>query len=41
MAFMLLAIGIFAGPKKIPAYTYLGLYAGEILTHEESEVRGE
>ncbi|KAI0823450.1 SET domain-containing protein [Trametes gibbosa] len=32
--------GVFAGPRKIAANSYLGLYAGEYLTHSESEARG-
>lgn len=33
--------GVFAGPKPIPAGTFLGIYSGEILTEEESAKRGE
>ena len=33
--------GVFAGPKKIPAYTYLGVYAGEYITDADAEVRGK
>ena len=33
--------GIFAGTKRIPAYTYLGVYAGEYITDAEGEKRGE
>ena len=32
--------GVFAGPKKIPSGTYIGIYSGELLTDEESEMRG-
>ncbi|KAH9929538.1 SET domain-containing protein, partial [Epithele typhae] len=31
--------GVFAGPQKIPAYTYLGVYAGEYLTGVAAEKR--
>ncbi|KAI0759836.1 SET domain-containing protein [Trametes elegans] len=33
--------GVFAGPKKIPANSYLGTYAGEFLTSWECEERGK
>ncbi|EJF65048.1 SET domain-containing protein [Dichomitus squalens] len=32
--------GVFAGPKRIPAYSFLGVYAGEYLTDQEGEKRG-
>ncbi|KAH9839555.1 uncharacterized protein C8Q71DRAFT_795758 [Rhodofomes roseus] len=32
--------GVFAGPKRIPKNTYLGIYAGEYLMEAEAEVRG-
>ncbi|KZS99704.1 SET domain-containing protein, partial [Laetiporus sulphureus 93-53] len=32
--------GVFAGHKKIPANTYIGIYAGEYLTESEAEERG-
>ncbi|KAI0633592.1 SET domain-containing protein [Trametes polyzona] len=32
--------GVFAGSKKIPANSYIGLYAGEYLTDSEGETRG-
>ncbi|TFK24558.1 SET domain-containing protein [Coprinopsis marcescibilis] len=32
--------GVFAGPKKIPRGTFLGIYAGEILSEEEGQTRG-
>ncbi|PIL36073.1 histone methyltransferase [Ganoderma sinense ZZ0214-1] len=32
--------GIFAGPKKIPGMSFIGVYAGEYLTDEEGEKRG-
>jgi len=32
--------GVFAGPKKIPSGTYIGIYSGELLTDAESEMRG-
>ena len=35
-----LLIGIFAGPKKIPGMSFVGVYAGEYLTDEEGEKRG-
>ena len=33
-------LGVFAGPKKIPSGTYIGIYSGELLTDAESEMRG-
>ncbi|KAI0743934.1 SET domain-containing protein [Daedaleopsis nitida] len=33
--------GVFAGPKKIPANTYIGIYAGEYLLDAEGEHRGK
>ena len=35
-----LLIGIFAGPKRIPGMSFVGVYAGEYLTDEEGEKRG-
>lgn len=32
--------GVFAGYKKIPRNTYLGIYAGEYLMEAEAERRG-
>lgn len=32
--------GVFADSKPIPAGTYIGTYAGELLTNEEGEERG-
>ncbi|KAI0665962.1 hypothetical protein C8Q78DRAFT_985350 [Trametes maxima] len=32
--------GVFAGPKKIPADSFIGVYAGEYLTDAETEERG-
>lgn len=32
--------GVFAGPKKIPRGSYIGIYAGELLTEQEGEARG-
>ena len=32
--------GVFAGPKKIPSGTFIGIYAGELLTDAVSEMRG-
>ncbi|KAI1795489.1 SET domain-containing protein [Ganoderma leucocontextum] len=32
--------GVFAGPKRIPGMSFLGVYAGEYLTDEEGEKRG-
>ncbi|KAF9043087.1 hypothetical protein BJ165DRAFT_1348945 [Panaeolus papilionaceus] len=32
--------GIFAGEKKIPRGTFIGIYAGEIITNSEAHVRG-
>lgn len=34
-----LHIGIFAG-ERIPAHTFIGIYAGEYLTNDEGHVRG-
>lgn len=33
--------GVFAGTKKIPAGTFIGIYAGELLTNAEAEQRGK
>ncbi|TFK31605.1 hypothetical protein BDQ12DRAFT_618597 [Crucibulum laeve] len=33
--------GVFAGPKKIPRGTFIGIYAGELITDAEGEIRGE
>ncbi|RPD78603.1 SET domain-containing protein [Lentinus tigrinus ALCF2SS1-7] len=33
--------GIFAGSKKIPAHTYIGVYAGEYLMDADGEARGK
>ncbi|EAU87055.2 hypothetical protein CC1G_12392 [Coprinopsis cinerea okayama7 len=33
--------GVFAGPKKIPKGTFLGVYSGELLTDEEGDERGK
>ena len=35
-----LSIGVFAGPKKIPGMSFIGVYAGEYLTDDEGEKRG-
>ncbi|KIN96882.1 hypothetical protein M404DRAFT_972557 [Pisolithus tinctorius Marx 270] len=32
--------GVFAGRKKIPRGSYIGIYAGELLTEQEGEARG-
>lgn len=32
--------GVFAGPKKIPRGSYVGIYTGELLTEQEGEARG-
>ncbi|KAI5989008.1 hypothetical protein EDD15DRAFT_2171820 [Pisolithus albus] len=32
--------GVFAGPKKIPRGSYIGIYTGELLTEQEGEARG-
>lgn len=32
--------GVFNGPKKIPGGSFIGIYAGELLTVEESDRRG-
>jgi hypothetical protein len=34
-------IGIFAGGRRIPKGAFIGIYAGEILTENEGEERGE
>lgn len=34
-------IGVFAGAKRIPKGSYIGIYAGEILTEQEGEDRGQ
>jgi len=36
-----LVAGIFAGNKKIPKGTFIGIYAGEIIREAEAEQRGE
>ncbi|OCH88882.1 SET domain-containing protein [Obba rivulosa] len=33
--------GVFAGNKRIPAHTFVGIYAGEYITDEEGEKRGK
>ena len=33
--------GVFAGTKKIPSGTFLGIYSGELLTNAEAEQRGK
>jgi [histone H3]-lysine9 N-trimethyltransferase SUV39H len=33
-------LGVFAGDKRIPEDTFLGIYAGELLTDEAGEERG-
>jgi hypothetical protein len=33
-------IGIFAGRQKIPKGSFIGIYAGELLTENEGEERG-
>ncbi|KAF5354317.1 hypothetical protein D9756_007343 [Leucocoprinus leucothites] len=32
--------GVFNGPKRLPKGTFLGIYAGELLTDEQGEIRG-
>ncbi|KAF8154816.1 hypothetical protein B0H34DRAFT_660281 [Crassisporium funariophilum] len=32
--------GVFAGPKKIPNGTFIGIYAGELITEKEAHERG-
>ncbi len=32
--------GVFNGLKKIPQGTFIGIYAGELLTDEEAHMRG-
>jgi histone-lysine N-methyltransferase SUV39H len=34
-------LGVFAGSKKIPRGTFIGVYAGELLVDEVAEMRGE
>jgi len=36
-----IGIGVFAGAKRIPKGSYIGIYAGEILTEQEGEDRGQ
>lgn len=33
-------VGVFAGNKKIPKGTFIGIYAGELLRDEDGEKRG-
>lgn len=33
-------IGIFAGRQKIPKGSFIGIYAGEVLTENEGDERG-
>ena len=33
-------LGVFAGPRRIPKNSYIGVYAGELLTEAEGEKRG-
>lgn len=33
-------IGIFAGPDAIPAGSFIGIYAGELLSYDVAEQRG-
>jgi [histone H3]-lysine9 N-trimethyltransferase SUV39H len=33
-------LGVFAGPKRIPAGTFVGIYAGELLTEAVGQERG-
>lgn len=33
--------GVFAGPRRIPSGTFIGIYAGELLTDEVGEERGK
>ncbi|KAH7907546.1 hypothetical protein BJ138DRAFT_1014318 [Hygrophoropsis aurantiaca] len=33
--------GVFAGPKKIPKGTFVGIYSGELLTEKEADERGK
>ncbi|KAH0832246.1 hypothetical protein J3R83DRAFT_13220 [Lanmaoa asiatica] len=33
--------GVFSGNKKIPKGSYIGIYAGELLTEQEGEARGK
>lgn len=34
-------IGVFAGRQKIPKGSFIGIYAGELLTEKETEERGK
>lgn len=34
------SIGVFAGHKKIPEGTYIGIYSGELLTDDVAHERG-
>lgn len=33
-------LGVFAGPKRIPAGTFVGIYSGELLTEAVGQERG-
>jgi hypothetical protein len=33
-------LGVFAGRQKIPKGSFIGIYAGELLTENEGEERG-
>lgn len=32
--------GVFNGPRRIPTGSFIGIYAGELLTDDESDTRG-
>ena len=34
-------IGVFAGRQKIPKGSFIGIYAGELLSEKETEERGK
>jgi histone-lysine N-methyltransferase SUV39H len=38
---LLFSEGVFAGSRKIPSGTFVGIYAGELLTDEVGEERGK
>lgn len=39
-SFLTRHLGVFAGRQKIPKGSFIGIYAGELLTENEGEERG-
>jgi histone-lysine N-methyltransferase SUV39H len=37
---MIFGLGVFAGSKRIPSGSFVGIYAGELLTDAVGEERG-